>query len=882
WGDYDKDGDLDLAATGRNAAGSPELRIFNNGGAGDLAQIANPAPLTGVIEGSLAWADYDADGDLDLAVSGASAGGPFTATSAGGPFTAIYRNEAGNFTLQSSGLDPLEKSSVSWGDYDNDGDNDLFLSGRNASGTPVSRLYRKNGTFTPAASTFTALSAGDAEWLDADKDGDLDLVHMGLSAAGVPSVLYYRNTDGNFTLRSNTFDNQPFGLVNGQLSVADYNNDGYPDLLFTGENAASQPETRLYRNAGNQTFEQVVVAGLPALSRGVASWGDYNNDGWMDILVAGGGASGQRFAQIWRNNGAGAFTQDAAATAALTPVDNGASAHWADYNGDGKLDILLSGSSSSGRILRLYRNDDPTPNTKPEAPRNLSWEIIGSNLKLTWDAPASTLPTKSGWSYNLFMGTSDSTSDVIYSHSLVPSGVRQVVRNGNAGYRTEWLVRGLPENKIYYWGVQSIDQDFEGSGFDTLVRVDFTPPALEDVSDLVFPGGRPAGLDQSALAWGDYDNDGDLDVAMTGLADGNVYVGEMYRNRAGQFEKDEVSSQALEDLRAGALAWADVDNDKDIDLILTGLRADQTPFSALYLNEGGVLVKEAAGLSEITAVHSSAAAWADYDKDGDYDLLLTGTSSSAAALTQLLRNEGGVLYDDTPAGLLNLTNGSVAWGDYNRDGWPDLLLTGENSEGAYTRVFRNDSIAGFTSVATDLPPVRNSSADWADVDNDGYLDFMYIGESSNTVFEPVSRLYRYNPTLLRFDRDTVPQLPDLSRGHLAFGDYDNNGWTDVVVSGQAATGPFTALYRNRGNADFQEDPLTTRDLHDLKEGSLAWGDYNNDGKLDLIFTGQNASGVRETMVYRNIDTTDNRKPGAPLNLKESVFGATVTLTWDAP
>ena len=130
WGDYDNDGDLDLAISGNWIS---KIYRSDNGTFVDIN-----AGLTGVKNCALSWGDYDNDGDLDLAIAGYSSNYDL--------ISKIYRNDNGNFVDINAGLIGVSFCALSWGDYDNDGDLDLAIAGSSYVGT-ISKIYRNDGCF---------------------------------------------------------------------------------------------------------------------------------------------------------------------------------------------------------------------------------------------------------------------------------------------------------------------------------------------------------------------------------------------------------------------------------------------------------------------------------------------------------------------------------------------------------------------------------------------------------------------------------------------------------------------------------------------------------------------------------------------------------------
>ncbi|MBE7557510.1 VCBS repeat-containing protein [bacterium] len=171
------------------------------------------------------------------------------------------------------------------------------------------------------------------------------------------------------------------------------------------------------------------------------------------------------------------------------------------------------------------------------------------------------------------------------------------------------------------------------------------------------------------------------------------------------------------------MAWADFDLDGDPDILLTG-SLGSSRISRIYRNDGGGLFAwETAAV--MLGVANSSVAWADYDRDGDPDILLTGNMGSGL-ISWIYRNDGGGLFSrETRAALPGASLSSVAWGDYDRDGDPDILLSGESDVGKTARIYRNDGGGVFIHDATVvLPAVAKGSVAWGDYDRDGDLDIL--------------------------------------------------------------------------------------------------------------------------------------------------------------
>ncbi len=186
-------------------------------------------------------------------------------------------------------------------------------------------------------------------------------------------------------------------------------------------------------------------------------------------------------------------------------------------------------------------------------------------------------------------------------------------------------------------------------------------------------GAGLVGLEDGGAAWGDFDGDGDLDIAVTGNSDG-ADAAFIYRNDDGAFTDIGAPLAAADD--NASVAWGDYDNDGDLDLRLTGDEVDgRGAVSLIYENYAGTFVELDAGL---LGVSDGMGAWADFDNDGDLDVFLIGEEDSGDDITTIYRNDDG-LFTDAEAGLIRLEDNSHgSWGDYDNDGDLDLLVSGDH------------------------------------------------------------------------------------------------------------------------------------------------------------------------------------------------------------
>ncbi len=342
------------------------------------------------------------------------------------------------------------------------------------------------------------------------------------------------------------------------------------------------------------------------------------------------------------------------------------------------------------------------------------------------------------------------------------------------------------------------------------------------------------GVYASAAAWGDYDNDGDLDILLTGRDASSNPTFLLYRNDAGSFT---FVSTSLMGVQYGSAAWGDYDKDGDLDILLAGWDPSFNGVSQVYRNDGGSFTDIGAGL---TGVGDSSVAWGDYDNDGDLDILLTGYDGSSP-LSLVYRNDAGS-FTDIGAGLLGVCASSVSWGDYDSDGDLDILLVGWGvTSNGVSLIYRNDT-GSFTDIGAGLMGVDNGSAAWGDYDNDGDLDIVLTGYNHSG---PISRVYRNDGGSFT---DIGAGLTGVGDSSVAWGDYDNDGDLDISVTGYDGSSPLSLVYRNDAGSFTDIEAA----LIGLYGALMAWGDYDNDGDLDLLLTGYNDSGPT-SRIYSNED-----------------------------
>jgi len=385
------------------------------------------------------------------------------------------------------------------------------------------------------------------------------------------------------------------------------------------------------------------------------------------------------------------------------------------------------------------------------------------------------------------------------------------------------------------------------------------------------PGVLPV-LSDGWYLFADYDNDGDLDAFTTGsyIENQNYHnTSRLFRNTGNWvFEDSGIRFGSFID---GQAAWGDVNNDGWLDIAVSGRRnaAVNADTTMVYLNYQG---QNFIPMPQIMAgTFSSNHAWADFDNDFDLDLLTIGMggNSGGNADTCIYYNDGsGNLVYDPAYAITNIGGFFLAYldvQDADGNGWLDIALSGTVWGGTgspYSVAYQRVPSGGYHSIY-ETNPGGGAGIKWFDYDMDGDLDLAVCGNEYPTGLDFTS-IYKNDgfPIYSLVDSGIAPS----ESGDIAVADYDNDGDNDLILSsGHSDYSDWTKLYDNDGTGVFSESAW-------LFEGSynnrIHWVDLDNDGDLDLIYNGGSIS--NHSYFYRNDSTIANTPPTPPqLSYSES-------------
>lgn len=374
----------------------------------------------------------------------------------------------------------------------------------------------------------------------------------------------------------------------------------------------------------------------------------------------------------------------------------------------------------------------------------------------------------------------------------------------------------------------------------------------------------------------DVNGDGWDDIFFTnGLSTGEKNM--LYLNNSdGTFTTVTDDDIVEHSIRAVGASFADVDNDFDLDgFVVTWGSGGQPKRNYFYRNNGNSTFTFEPNVAP-NLTYSETATWIDVNNDQFLDLYITNSAHSLRNLYFENQRDGSFLQrTDLVITNENIPSRSVDWVDYDNDGDSDLFVTNEGNN--LNTLYRNDGPNNFTQI-TDLAivqDIRNSmGSSWADVDNDGDFDLLVTNyEQANQLFINENGIFTEN-----LDSEISAEITN-SFGS-TFGDFDNDGDLDLFVANSYSDSHFTnSIFINGGNGNFTKDTSSALAIHEGWTYSAAFGDYDNNGWLDLILA-NNLNESQENSVFKNKGTGNNwlkiKCIGA--NSNKSAIGTIVKIT----
>ena len=643
---------------------------------------------------------------------------------------------------------------------------------------------------------------------------------------------------------------------------------------------------------------------------------DVNGDGFPDIAqFANSGAL-----QIYLNNQLDGFKNVSQFDNPFTRDGQGNNYPYnfrvLDLNNDGYKDLVWNeyannnNTYQTGRILRALVQTPIKSITTPTlaAPKNLNAVNNGYEIKVKWDRVLNQASNSIN-TYNIKIDTSNTFKNAKLntfhnyraSNSKVPI-VLDGMKFGSYIDSVTFNDNSVSSTKPYYVAVQTVNADGYVSA-ETLLS--FTP---KDVLTKSLKNVLP-GLSNARLAWGDYNNDGLTDLAVMGAKEDGSSFTAIYQNKAGTLTDLGLTNIPLLN---GDLKWADINNDGWLDLLAVGQFSASKNRLQLFTNRKSFF--EITEPKSIPALKNSTIAFGDHDANGTNDLVIIGADSLSNARSYLLNNDGkGNFaidnYFHTNQIIPPLCDGDIRFIDFDLDGDLDLIYAGSNKldkATAYgiggikvnTLLDAKNSINYINSFNTNYVQglnLANAKFDLGDVDNDGDMDIVLIGTNqdggTNTVASPtvkmIKNLTKERRTSTNFNNYIYTEqsiIDSVDKGSVKFADYNNDGLLDLGYTGTNKLGsPTTKILMNMGGFN-NFDTVRNVALPQYSSSTVAWADFDNTGTLDLIVAGEN-KGVSALSVFVNEQGDNKNAPPSqsPTGLNVTDFGlGRVMLSWIAP
>ena len=420
-------------------------------------------------------------------------------------------------------------------------------------------------------------------------------------------------------------------------------------------------------------------------------------------------------------------------------------------------------------------------------------------------------------------------ADGSYTLSGIPVG---------SGYRAGASAGG------YYWasatGVSVADGQTTRQDFALTRLPKMTGSHFEEINSRL-------GLPPCAgAAWGDCDDDGYPDLFLTSVL-WSPHAPKLYHNNGNLTFSDVSAAKGLPDsteLHDG-VAWADYNNDGLLDVLSSG---DSGVSTQLFRNDGASFLNVASAVGLTTTGPGRTVGWCDYDGDSRLDVVICYTGSGNAAHLYHQEADGRFTDVTVQAGLTGAAAPAeafgCAWGDYDNDGRPDLMITRPNGR---PLLYHNNGNGTFTEMgATSFGSISGAlTVAVADYDNDGWLDHCLTGQSGAYVMHNNG-----DGTFTNASGQSGMVATSGEGGSIAWADYDNDGYVDLFVGSWDTDRTF--LYHNTGDGVFTDVTSTEGVGGNDRDTAAVWADVDLDGRLDLYEGGRTTA-----RFFHNIGNTGN-------------------------
>ena len=874
--DFDGDGKLDLAMATEDALGNTYLEVFRNTTStpGSISFTNDFITTHDGYNYIIDAADFNGDGKIDIVVLDSDNAAVSVYENSSTTGTISFEDDV-DFTI---GSDPYD---VTFGDINADGMPDIITLDGSDGNVSVLENTSTGGSISFAAKVDFALNLSISTSSDWVEVGDLN-------DDGLPEVLVKNNesisifkNESSASLSMASPNELALLMGFGPLYMDDFNGDGIPDLLTSGQ--INQVVVLKNTSSGSTiSFDSEVKfntsSGYYPLTF-IAE--DLDGDGETDIVVSTqeGISNTDYKVEVLRNHHSKSEITAFSFAEQLTAATIDVSAKTIEISVDGVPDLTTLTASlelSYGATATVAGVSQTSGVTSNDFTNPVTYTVLAEDGS-----------TDEDWTVTVVLGCSDDVVDLTeeacgnydFDGDLITSsGIYTKLYTNVTGCDSTVTVDVTIHPVEFYSTVYAIGEyDFDGTTLTTsgqytygpftgstgcdstyVLNLTIEPDTYDTQNYLQFQLAETSfeGI-RGANYLGDLDGDTDLDIILVGRNSNMNDRTRIYLN-AGDGTFTEKTGHGITNVNTvqNACKLIDIDEDNDLDFIMFGLTSSVVTVSELYLNDGSgnFTLKADANLP---LVSNGAVDVGDVDGDDDLDLLIQGIGSGAG---KIWLNNGNEVFSESAENIFpRMEQGSIDFGDVDGDNDLDVFMTGSTSGPTiyYAELFLNDGTGSFFKpLNQDFLGIDVSTVELIDFDKDGDLDLFTSGDAADAEDNLYSILY-FNDGSGNFRKEIATNIPEMWGGQAVFADLDADGDEDLVLAGEVdddgATpirARFTGIYLNNGYGNFTETDFCA--ITDLGIGAVSVGDLDGDGRLDMVMNGYiSQSGEAATYAYFN-------------------------------
>ncbi|MBU8934421.1 MAG: VCBS repeat-containing protein [candidate division Zixibacteria bacterium] len=789
---FDYDGFPDIVAI----RSDDTVNVFLNQGDGTYGEgIASPNG--GATSQQSIAGDFTGNGVTDIMVSHSSGNGVRT----------MSGNGDGTFNYDSDCLLSSFPRDICKGDFDGDGDLDIAVALYTGFGSPDSiAILINSGTGVFSIDTSFAVPVGDnlynIESGDFTNDGVLDLAAVVHDNAFL--TIFKGDGSGDFNMSDSIFE---VGARPWDVTTGDMDGDGNLDIICASSSGLGIPSSvsvLLNSGNGNGYFQDKNDYYAGGDSTYTIALGDLNADGYLDVIT---GHMWLDSAWILLNNGDGSL-----GTPQIIELPEPYNLAIVDVSGDGRLDLLSCGGNDLTVMFGAT-----TPNVVSTSPDQNELDVL------------------SGTSISVEFNTDIDTTTISSSTFLV-SGSMTGLRTGSYSYNAATKTSTFDPDDDFAVGeevtviVTTEVQASEGLFLESAFVWTFTCEVPSGGASFLVSA--PIYDDRKAVspAAGDFDGDGDIDLAMSGGDQDSIYIWE--NDGTGSYSLTSVTYLSTGS-EASDLAVADFNNDNDLDLVVAGYSPHG--FTILNGNGGNSSFTEGTFYPDISSGVNCVCP-ADFNADGWMDVAV---GVYVQGLDIYLNDGTGELFVASEMGTSSEYSVDLVAADFDEDGFMDFAEVCSNEDDSMVWVHIGVGDGTFAASVPYDGARKPLAIVAADFNNDGHVDIASHGSYSILAENDFAVIFGDGQG--HFSAKTTLPVPSHTAMLMGTGDIDGDGDLDIVTVRNRIS-----LYVNDGEGVFTFDSSLVPPIFGFASqgyNDLVLADLTDNGQLDLAFCGINEFSV---------------------------------------